>query len=63
MEKPFGIWYECACQILAWGDALGPELWLFLCLKSILILLILDSLTYMKVYEDILKYFPVFEGV
>ena len=31
MAKPLGIWYDDFNQILALGDALGPELWQFLC--------------------------------
>ena len=42
MEKPLGIWYEGACQILAMGDALGPDLLPFLVLMLTLIFLILD---------------------
>ena len=51
VAKPLGIWYEGACQILAVGDALAPELWPFLGLMSNLVFLILDIF---KVYGGIL---------
>ena len=59
MSEPLGIWYEGLYQILTLGYALEPQLWSFLCLMLVLILLILDILKYMKVYGGYLRYMQV----
>jgi len=60
MPEPLGIWYEGLFRILTLGDALELQLGAFLCLMLVIIFLILDILTYMKVYEGIWKSFKVY---
>ena len=63
MAKPLGICEEGACQILAVGNALGLELWVFLDVISNLIFRILDILKYMVVYEGIWTLSKVYESI
>jgi len=50
-------------QILTFGETLGSELWLVLCLMPTLIFLILNMLKYMEVYEGIWGLSGVYEGI
>ena len=63
MQKHLGIWKDHFGWIWTLGDALGPELWLYLCFVLALIILIFNISMYVGIYKCISSYLDVYGSI